>query len=166
MGKRRTPSPDCPYCGEATGLVSGKSVYPHKRELHGKFFFRCGPCDAYVGCHPGTKRALGTPANKELRRARMILHNERLDPIWLHAETCGAYDPEDGRAISMIRNRARHRVYAWLAEQLGISRDECHTAQFDLDRCRAAWIALKGVQYIDIRAWGKEREAEERRKAA
>ncbi len=38
-------------------------------------------CDAKVGCHPRTIIALGTLANKELRRWRILAH-QKFDPLW------------------------------------------------------------------------------------
>lgn len=153
MAKKRKekPGPACPYCSGGTVLLTG-------RDIHQRLWI-CVPCDAYVGCHPGTTKPLGTPANAELRRARMLLHNQRLDPIWKRAETCGEYTPEDYKAVGKIRSVARSRTYAFLGWKLGLDRSECHTALFDLETCRRAWVALTGVTYPDVRAWHKAREA-------
>lgn len=163
MAKKRKekPGPACPYCAGKTALLRGRDIYerPHPSYAD-KLFWICVPCDAFVGCHPGTTRALGTPANAELRRARALLHDERLDPIWRSAETCGEYTPEDYKAIGKIRSVARSRTYAYLGWKLGLDRDECHTALFDLTTCRRAWVALTGITYLDVRAWHKARETQ------
>ena|SRR5258708_6187380 len=156
MAKRRA-APVCPYCSKDTVLLSGKDMYAHRPDLAEKQFWVCMPCDAYVGCEGKTTKPLGTPANAELRSARMKLHNLRLDPLWQHAEQCGLYSPEDPKAIAIIRNTARVRVYAYLAWKLGLSREECHTAQFDITECRRAWVALRDIDYPFVRDWYKKR---------
>lgn len=157
MAKRKkTSAPACLHCSQAAALLSGRDVYANRPELADKRFWVCVPCDAWVGCHGATTKPLGFPANAELRRARMLLHG-RLDPLWDHAEQCGLYSPEDPKAIRIIRNIARARVYAYLAWRLGIDRDECHTAMFDLETCRRAWVALAGATYPDVRGWYKAR---------
>lgn len=68
-------NPICPYCSKVSKKVTGKEIYPHLPRLHEKIYYQCKPCGAYVGCHPGTERALGDPANKELRTARVNAHS-------------------------------------------------------------------------------------------
>jgi len=73
----------------------------------------------------------------------MLLHDRRIDPIWkidAGSKECKA---------------ARHRVYHFLSEKLGIPREEVHTGLFDIERCRAAWRALsdksgKRITYADL----------------
>jgi hypothetical protein len=156
---RHSPAPLCPYCQEPAGLVLGKLLYPQRVDLADKWFYRCGPCFAWVGCHPRSKKALGIPANAELRRARELLHERRIDPLWQRADECVAYDPEDTKARRIIKNVARNRVYEYLAERLGLPIDDCHTAMFTLDQCREAWVILTDVNYPEIRQWAKRRRA-------
>lgn len=152
------PAPVCPYCGAAALLVTGEVLYPHRHDLAHRFFWQCTPCDAYVGTHDGTRNPLGTLANKELRRARMILHDRMIDPLWKGAPDCGAYDHEksDKRAIKKIQRAARPRVYRFLAHELGISVEETHAGMFTIEQCRAAWQVLKGVTYLEIREWDRQ----------
>lgn len=107
----------CDYCGNPAPLVTGREVYPHRPDLYAKRFYRCQPCGAWVGCHPGTRRPLGRLANAELRRAKMVAH-EAFDPLW--------------------RNGSGNRTsrYRWLAEQLGIKPEDCHIGMFDEAMCR------------------------------
>lgn len=123
-------------CGQFTRPAFGSEVYPHLRHLHHKKVFLCVPCWAYVGTHPDG-RPLGTPANRELRRARQLLHVRQVDPLWLN-------QPE---------KNARTMVYAFLAERLGLTADECHVGCFDLERCRDAWRALRGVTFQAVKKW-------------
>lgn len=155
-------SPTCKSCesAEKVRLTDGREIYPHRPDLHEKPIWKCDGCGGYVGCHPNTKRALGTPANADLRRARMKLHNERIDPLWAHADKCGLYQPENGSARWKIRRSARSRVYAFLADKLGMSIESCHVGMFDLETCRRAWTALAGVTYPQVREWLKAQNKE------
>ena len=54
----------CPYCGQPTEYVDSAAVY------HGISYgmiYLCRKCDAYVGVHRGTDKALGRLANRSLR---------------------------------------------------------------------------------------------------
>jgi hypothetical protein len=106
----------CPYCGDAAELVTGDTVYPHRADLHSKRFYRCVPCGARVGCHKGTDRPLGRLANAELRRAKMAAH-DAFDKMW------------------KLRRMTRNEAYGWLANELNLSRKECHIGMFDVQRC-------------------------------
>lgn len=65
---------------EAT-LVTGDIVYPHRKDLKNKNFYKCPLCGSYVGCHQGTKKPLGCIPSTALRRARMKVH-DKLDRFW------------------------------------------------------------------------------------
>lgn len=106
----------CDYCGKDAPLITGRQVYPHRPDLYGKKFYRCVPCDALVGCHPGTESALGRLANPELRKAKMAAH-AAFDPLW-----------KSGK-------HKRGQMYGWLANQLGIEKKDCHIGMFDVDLC-------------------------------
>lgn len=149
-------APICPACAREARLTTGAEVYPHRPDLHAKPIWLCDSCGAYVGCHPGTNDPLGTPAGRELRAARMTLHERMIDPLWRTADCTEFYRPKNDRERRNIRRRARTRVYEYLAHRLGIDRDDCHTGLFDLDRCRDAWRALQGVTYGDIREWSRQ----------
>lgn len=121
-------NPICPYCGKESELVTGRVIYPHRSDLYHLWFYRCAPCDAYEGCHPGSKRPLGRLANRELRQARMAAHRA-FDPIWKSKE--------------MNRSQA----YAWLASRLGIEIEDCHIGMFDVSKCEQVVVVcnLKGT---------------------
>lgn len=113
----------CPYCGELAARVRGDRLYapspPYGAER--RWFWRCAPCDATVGCHPKGPgetgdRPLGSLANLALRRARQRAH-EAFDPMW--------------QSGAMTRKQA----YRWLASRLGLTEEECHIGQFDVVRC-------------------------------
>ena len=71
----------CDYCKRQAELVGAEKIYPHRPDLAGKWFWRCVPCGAYVGCHPGTQNPLGRLADAALRRAKQRVHRV-LDPLW------------------------------------------------------------------------------------
>lgn len=148
-----TNAPRCTHCSSESELTDGVEIHPHRDDLHRKSYWVCRPCGAHVGCHGETTHPLGRPANAELRRARRLLHNEMLDPLWKTADQCDAYAPEDERARQKIRRRARERVYEFLADRLGITRAETHTGLFDLETCRRAWRVLRGIRYDEVRTW-------------
>lgn len=106
----------CDYCGQPAPLVTGADVYPGLPALARRRFYKCDPCHAWVGCHPGTIKPLGRLANAPLRRARVKAH-DRFDRLW--------------RGGRMKRTDA----YAWLAEQLGIKPEDCHIGMFDAAAC-------------------------------
>lgn len=108
----------CPYCDRQAELVGGNKIYPHRPDLIFKLFYLCEPCNAYVGCHHGTTKPLGRLANAELRQAKIAAH-EAFDPIW--------------RSGSKTRSSA----YSWLAQQMSISKNNCHIGMFDIDQCKA-----------------------------
>lgn len=113
----------CPGCHRGCELVSGTKLYPHRPDLAHRLFWRCAPCDAHVGCHPGSDKALGTPANGQLRRLRQQVH-EAFDPIW--------------RSRSMTRSKA----YAWLAAELRVAEHNCHIGRFTTEQCLAALMII------------------------
>lgn len=111
----------CPYCGNLAELVTGGAVYGQHRigaAVTHRYFWRCVPCSAYVGCHPNTKRALGTLADKPTRAARAEAH-VAFDRQWV------------GRGPG-----ARGAAYAWLAGQLDLPEDRCHIGMFSVDECK------------------------------
>ena len=107
----------CPNCGEPAQLVDGSVIYPFRPNLHGRPFYLCAPCHAWVGCHPGTTKPLGIPADAETRQARIEAHDV-FDPIW-----------KTGRLM-------RVEAYAWLADELRIEREQCHISRFGTELCR------------------------------
>lgn len=113
----------CGYCDRPAVLVGAEKIYPHRRDLLGRSFWECEPCNAYVGCHPGGTQPLGRLANAALRKAKQRVH-EKLDPLW--------------KSGGMKRSAA----YAMLASGLGIAKQNCHIGMFDLATCEAALQVL------------------------
>jgi len=107
----------CQYCHGKAERVTGKEIYPSRRDLWGKKFLRCQPCGAYVGCHDNTGKPLGTLANSHLRTARKNAHTS-FDCLWRN----GAFK--------------RHEAYGWLQNRMGLSAEKCHIGSFDVQQCR------------------------------
>ena len=109
--------PRCPYCKQRAELVTGETIYPHIPELYGSCFWRCRPCQAWVGCHKNTCKPMGRLANTELRNARMAAHRV-FDSLWKD------------------HGWSRTKAYKWLAEQLDIPVEVCHIGMFDMEYCK------------------------------
>ena len=151
-------APLCPVCGLAAQLVTGADIYRGRDDLAKKPFWRCEPCQTWCGCHLGTNKPLGIPADKKTREARLVLHQNVLDPLWQGAVNALGYEPEDEKARAIIRNVARKRVYEYLAFRMGLTRAETHSGLFDIEQCRQAYRILRDVDYPEIRAWAKAKK--------
>lgn len=127
-GARTEPpaiTPICPYCKKSSIASTGADLYPHRPDLAAKRFFRCIPCDARVGCHPGSWTPLGGLANAETRAARSRAH-KLFDELWqgkMRRDGCSQYD-------------ARTAAYAWLAAEMGIELKDCHIGMMDAVECK------------------------------
>jgi hypothetical protein len=109
-------------------LKFGDKGYPYARDWG--FTWVCVPCRAWVGCHDGTQRPLGTLANSELRIARKQAHSA-FDPIWMRKM----------RLSNCTKQQARSHAYRWLAEKLGIEVAQCRIALMDVEQCsRVVWF--------------------------
>ena len=126
--------PDCPYCGKRAQRCVGSAIYPHRPDLDAKTFYRCVPCKAWVGCHPGTNTPLGRLANAELRQAKQAAH-AAFDPLW----------KRKAERFGLSKNKARGKGYAWLAMQLGIDQKDCHIGMMDVETCRRVVRVCNGA---------------------
>ena len=106
---------NCEYCGNPAEFVTGAIMYPHRFDLKHTRFWRCKPCQAWVGCYP-SGRPLGRLANLQLRIAKQKAH-EAFDTFW-------KYGP-------MTRSQA----YTWLSQEMGIPLDLCHIGMFNESQC-------------------------------
>lgn len=115
----------CPYCGKPAEAAEGRSIYPHRPDLALKHFWSCQGCDAYVGCHVNGWRPLGRLANAELRSWKGKAHDV-FDVMWR----------AKWRRDHCDKHVARNAAYAWLAVELGITREACHIGEFDVEACK------------------------------
>lgn len=135
------PAPLCSACGTAARLTDGAVACPHRPDLADAPIWACALCeDTWVACRPGTEEPLGALADAGLREVRDLLHERRLVPLV---------------AQDLHSLEASARVLSFLAHHLGLPREACDPEQFTLEQCRAAWEALTGVSYADIRAWAR-----------
>jgi len=138
----RKIAPRCGCCedGGEVDIAQGQMIYPNRPDLwtHSdgsvRWWWLCSSCWGYVGCHKDTLKPLGTPADKETRRAREAAH-AAFDPLWQKRQ----------RLSGLSRHVARGRGYKWLAAQLSIPPKECHighmnaaTARRVVEICRGA----------------------------
>ena len=125
----------CPYCGAAPKYVDSIEVY---RKSYGMIYL-CKPCQAWVGVHKGTDKALGRIANQELRYWKRRAHFF-FDQLWAKAI-------KQGRS----KRQARLDAYAWLSEELEIYSDHCHIGMFTVILCKKVEILCK--PYCNIKTY-------------
>lgn len=119
-------APTCMECGAEARLVGGEVIYPHRRDLYAKSFWKCD-CGAYCGCHPNTTNALGSPCGEGTRKARSLAHS-KFDPIW--------------RGGKMSRGDA----YKWLAGKMKMSRKDCHIGMMTAEQAFTAVAIIEATE--------------------
>lgn len=110
---------NCPYCNKKASFITSKKFYGKD---YGSNMYICRPCDAYVGTHGNTTRALGTMAKYELRELRKKAH-AAFDPLW--------------RDKIMTRTEA----YTWMQETMKLEKKDAHIGLFDEEQCQRLVIA-------------------------
>ena len=99
-------------------LVQGYDIYgKYDKSYSYKYFYFCKNCDAYVGCHPNSKKPLGSLADRNLRNIRHEAH-DFFDKLW------------------QDKYFTRSQAYKWLAKKLNISTKKCHIGMFDENLCK------------------------------
>jgi len=119
----------CQYCLKDAEFVDSAEIY------HGISYgmvYLCRGCDAYCGVHKGTDKPMGSLANKELRELRKECH-ALFDNRW-KVKLIG-----NAESKSKIRNAE----YQWLADKLGITKEECHFSQMSLELMKQSLQLLK-----------------------
>ena len=117
----------CPYCLEQTEYGDSSIFYGGRS--YGMVYY-CLDCDARVGVHQGTDKALGRLANAELRKAKKEAHRY-FDALWKAQakQTPPNYSPQKWR------RKCRSNAYKWLSEQLQVPVQFCHIGMFDVEYC-------------------------------
>jgi hypothetical protein len=106
----------CQYCSNEAKEVTGKEIYPHRKDLYNLKFYQCEPCNAYVGCHRKSGVPFGTLANANTRKARNKAH-AHFDKFW------------KGRKMD------RKDCYILLSHFMGISVKKTHIGNFNVEQC-------------------------------
>lgn len=138
---------ECPECGARMHL---------RDSTHGKFYGceRYPDCQATHGAHETTGAPLGVPGDRSTREARQRAHSA-FDPLWDNA--LRMYEGGGVRGPKFLLRVARSRAYAWLADHLSMTREECHIGKMDAFHCELVVRVCGGKQPEDIRAWARQR---------
>ena len=122
----------CPYCNSGTEYVDSSVVYGKSYGM----IYMCGLCDAYVGVHKGTDKALGRLANNELRFWKKRAH-AYFDGLWQRKIDKG-----------FSKGEARGSAYKWLSIEMKLHIDLTHIGMMDVEQCQ---------RVVDVcRAWTLE----------
>lgn len=127
----------CPYCGQPTEYVDSAAVY------HGISYgmiYLCRKCDAYVGVHRGTDKALGRLANRSLREWKKRAHYY-FDPI-SRTPLINRIWP---KYIPGISNR--NKAYRWLAAQMGVEPEVSLPPSQSKRRGSVSQMAMQSDEY-------------------
>jgi hypothetical protein len=128
--------PPCLHCSTPARLTNGAEIYPHRPDLAEKPIWKCDPCKATVGCHPGGTNPLGFPADKATRDYRTRVHR-KLDPLWKGLR-------------KRRRGLGRSLLYKHLAEKMGLPIEATHVSQFTIGQCTEALKHLEGIDTPSI----------------
>lgn len=113
MRKRKYKVPRiCRYCGGRVVFTTSSAIYGKGNDN----IYLCTNCNAYVGCHRGTRHPLGKLANTVLRLKRQETHAV-FDAFWTE------------------QGWTRTQAYAWLARSMRLDADDAHIACFEMDEC-------------------------------
>lgn len=104
----------CPYCKKPSEFIDSQVVY--KWTSYGMIYY-CASCEAYVGVHKDTDKALGRLANKELREWKSNAHFW-FDKIW-----------KEGYM-------SRSEAYLWLSQKSNLPAEYTHIGMFGVETCQ------------------------------
>ncbi len=125
--KRRKNEMRCPYCGSTVIYRSAEGIY--RENSSGVMLYVCArypKCDAYVRVHAGTKKPVGTMANRELRELRNKAHR--------------TFDQIHKSGIM-----TREEAYMWLSNMLSLPLSQTHIGNFGEYYCE---VVLKESQKL------------------
>ena len=118
----------CPYCGKPTIYVDSSIIYGTS---YGTIYL-CEDCEAFVGVHKGTDKALGRVAKRELRQLKREAH-KYFDLIW------------------QLKYMTRYDAYGWLSNLLDLPREYTHIGMFQESTCETV-ITYSKLLLNDFRA--------------
>ena len=115
----------CPYCEAKTEYIDSSYIYNGKS--YGMVYM-CKPCDAYVGVHKGSDKALGRLADFDLREAKKRAHHyfDQIAKTSLINEIWKKWIPD-------ISNRKK--AYKWLSKEMDLSEELCHIGMMNIEQC-------------------------------
>lgn len=124
----------CNLCGGPVIFTSNAVIYG--REYGSGRCYLCTKCGAFVGTHkPWPREAMGLLADERMRKGKKLCHS-LFDPFWR------------GKPKAQ---KKRQDLYFWLSKELDIPFEDCHFGHFDLERLRAAYRILLGIQGREMR---------------
>lgn len=134
----------CADCGSECRLVDGREVDPRDQEIAEVQVWACPDCPASWAHHaPNAETPAAVPAGPETRAAREMLAERMVYPLI----------QEGSGGMENLQPLAIDRLTGFLAHRMGIEREACEVARFDLEQCREAWRQLRGVTFNDVRHW-------------
>lgn len=98
----------CDVCQSERVFYASNAVLYGSEYGKWPMIYICEDCTAWVSCEPGTDTPRGPLVSQEVHQARKRAH-AAFDPIWREKKLM-----------------ARSDAYGWLAEQMGMTRKECH----------------------------------------
>lgn len=123
----------CPYCYMESQYIDSSEYYSNGVS-YGMIYI-CKPCDAIVGVHKGTDKALGRLADPTLRKYKKEAH-KYFDIIW-----------KDGHL-------KRSEAYEKLAEHLNLPKEYTHIGMFSVKTCEEVidWskMVLNDLRRLDL----------------
>ena len=115
--KKKQQMTRCPYCGAPMVIRPAAEIYRDKTTEGSLLVCTNYPrCDTYARLCPGSNRPLGVPANRELRRIRARAH-KAFDAVWQQGYM------------------SRTDAYCWMADFMGLRRQDAHIGQFGAYQC-------------------------------
>lgn len=124
----------CNICGGHVVFTSNATIYG-KEYGSGKCYL-CLGCGAYTGTHrPRPREALGLLADEPMRKGKVMCH-DLFDAMW------------KGKPKAQ---KKRKDLYAWLANKMGISIEECHFGYFNIEQLRQAYRVLTVASNQEMR---------------
>jgi len=125
----------CSYCYNKSELVDSAVIYGNDAPFYGMMYY-CRRCNAWVGTHLNSEKALGRLADRELRGYKKEAH-KYFDNLWrrkMHNSKC-------------TKSHARTRAYAWLGKKLGLPKKHTHIGMFDVNLCKKVIELCKGYYF-------------------
>lgn len=121
----------CPYCNNITKYVDSNIIYGKSYGM----IYLCTPCNAYVGVHKNSDKALGRLANAQLRYWKKEAH-KYFDIIWKE------------------KHEKRSELYKHLSRHLGLPAEYTHIGMFSIDTCKKVvdWskMILNDLRRLDM----------------